>query len=80
MGYRGGYNLKAVETDYAGFANRYEQGKKTAEAARENVRKERQEQIAALVEAVIFNTQVSQISIMCIWQRLRTTFIVDGCA
>ena len=34
MGYRGGYNLKAVKTDYAGFANRYEQGKKTAEAAR----------------------------------------------
>ena len=54
MGYRGGYNLKAVETDYAGFANRYEQGKKTAEAARENVRKERQEQIAALVEASDF--------------------------
>lgn len=62
MAYRGGYFVKPVESDYTGFSQRYTQGKKAAEAVRENVRKQRSAELQALVEASDFEyTGVSEI-------------------
>lgn len=54
MAYRGGYYVKPVVSDYAGLASRYTEGKRAAEAVREQVRKERSEQLRALTESSNF--------------------------